>query len=160
MILNQLHHKIFTTQWQTVPLWPQSLCQRSLVHLVHSFIQTELCCFLRTSRILITQFPFVAQSQIKTYHPGICFFLYERWNSVEKIPWGRNILLFFVLFCCVFFGWKRSHYRHWQARSEFATISADDLARAHRALGDTDHFGLPVLHLHCENKSSLCWRSY
>lgn len=105
MFLNQLHHKIFTTQWQTVPLWPQSLCQRSLVHLVHSFIQTELCCFLKTSRILITQFPFVAQTQIKTYHPSICFFLYRRWNSVEKIPWGRNILLFFVLFC--FFRMKK-----------------------------------------------------
>lgn len=45
----------------------------------------------------------------------------------DQIPWGRNILLFFW--------WERSHYRHWQAQFEFATISADDLARSQRALG-------------------------
>lgn len=90
---------------------------------------------------------FVFQPQIQTFQAEYFFFFFQRWNSVEKIPWGRNILLFF--------GWERSHYRHWQAQSEFATISADDLARSHRALGDTDHFSLPLLQSHCENKSSF-----
>lgn len=75
-----------------------------------------------------------------TNFPAVCLLLklFLRWNSVEKIPWGRNILLFFW--------WERSHHRYWQAQSEFATVSADDLARSHRALGDTiwDHFSLPV----------------
>lgn len=91
----------------------------------------------------------VFQSRIHTYRLSICFF-FRRWNLVEKIPWGRNILLFLW--------WERSHYRYWQAQSEFATISADDLARSHRALGDTDHFSLPVVQPYCEDKSSFIAR--
>lgn len=65
----------------------------------------------------------------------------KRSKKKRKIPWWRK-----HSFVC--FWWERSHYRCWQALSGFATISADDLARSHRALREVwQHFSC-ILRLH------------
>lgn len=103
----------------------------------------------RQSRILTTQIP-VFHSQFKTHHPSICLF-YKRWNSVEKIPWGRNILLF--LFC--FFQMK-SHDRHWQARVRVCYRFCWWLGTGSQGTRRHRSFRLACVALtHCENKSSL-----
>lgn len=80
--------------------------------------------------------------------PVVYFFLFEEMKLCRKDPLREKHSLFFW--------WERSHYRQWQAQSEFATISADDLARSHRALEDRiwEHFSLPALQTHCANKCS------
>lgn len=99
MFFNQLHNKIVPTWRATVPGCVRSPLLATSSPLVHSWIKTFSVALQRQSWTLTIQFP-ILQSQIKYFTIQVCFF-HKRWDSVEKIPWGRNILLGFFLFVFV-----------------------------------------------------------
>lgn len=96
MFLNQRHHKIFTTPSVTVSQSLQTTARNSQSVQFTVYTNIFLSVSYEDKRNTDNMISFAFQSPIQTYQLCICFF-FKRWNSVEKIPWGRNILLFFFL---------------------------------------------------------------
>lgn len=145
--LNQWHHKIFTTLSVTVPQSLQTIASKMPSQFSSQFNTNIFLCFL-LGQEEYWKHNLLCLSVTDPNSPVVYFFLFKEMKLSRKYPLREKHSLFFW--------WERSHYRQWQAHSEFATISADDLARCHRALEDRiwEHFSLPVLQSHCANKCS------
>lgn len=147
-----LNHKIFITLSLTIPQSRRTMASNALSVQVTVYYNTFLLFLFENKKW------YCLHGHSFSNFPAASLFPFGQMNLGTKDDLrGETFFCFFV-----FFWWDRSHDRHWQALREFATISAEDLAWSHRALGTVQrHFSCFVLQSrHAKEKKIVILESY